>query len=524
MIVCLGALAALACFSVFCQLQPMRILFAEDQALSFAVGSRVAQGELVLLGPPSHIGGRHLGPWLYYLTAAALKLSGGGIEGALKICALLQLTGLALLAALSSCITSGRERWAALVATTAALGIGNYLDVAFSFWHSNLLLIPALITFVAGYLLLAYGAAFLPLYFFAASLTFQLHFSSLPLLAAFGLVWLCNYRKNECAAGWVRLLGARPAQAMCVAAGACSWIPALVYETSLGGNVGHVLGGMQQASAHAGLREALGAVKHFIARFFAGGVLVEGTPLPKLMLWGMLAGAVLLLWLAYRRAAPALKRTAWAIVVALILYVLMLQRQAGPLYDYYLYALLPLPALCTGLAVSGALALLRNKDSAGWVRGCAGVFILVLLYCCAAFALGARTGPYPQARHRVYTLGFARDVAQALREDAQREPRVEQFSIVGFNALKLTRDSLYYFLGPAFFSRMHYWERFAEFAPQRAEGAHAYLVVCPKLDWKSMRKLDGVLAQDWELGEYAAMPGCANCRACLVRRMRKRLL
>ncbi len=57
------SLATLALIAAFClSFRPERVGFTEDMGLSAAVAESIIDGHSPIIGPPSHTGGRHLGP------------------------------------------------------------------------------------------------------------------------------------------------------------------------------------------------------------------------------------------------------------------------------------------------------------------------------------------------------------------------------------------------------------------------------------------------------------------------------
>ncbi len=517
-------LVVLLCFSTFHALDPKHLMFAEDQALSFAVGSKVAQGSLVLLGPPSHIGGRHLGPWMYYLVGGALRLSGGDVMTANKLFSALSVFGFLVAAAMSALGCVGRSRYVAVLAALASVTIGSYMDVSRVFWHSNLLFIPGLAVLGSGYLLLSFGWAFAALYFFVASLTLQLHFSSLPLLLAFPLLWCGRRQSTETLTNaWARALMAGRVKILCISLGLLSWVPLLYFEAIYGGNLAQVAAGMHGEHAHAGLREALLTIARFFVSFFAGGVGLGRGGIFIVLSVVLFSTALALLWFVYRESTSRLRQFSWAVMLSLFFYALLLSRQEAPLYDYYLYALLPLPVLLSGVITAQAVALLRRSAVGLVAKTIAALFLVSLSAAYVRFALDKKTLPYQQTLHRVFTLGFARDVALALKQDSERAPHMDGASILGFNALKTMRDPIYFFMGEEFFPLMHYGERFKELGFQeRAVGRQAYFVSCPKMDQRSNRAVADSLRTEWDLGEVVDPSWCTSCRICLMRRMSRR--
>jgi hypothetical protein len=518
----LAILVALLLVSTFAGLSALHILFLEDQALSFAVGDRLAHGTAVFLGPPSHIGGRHFGPWLYYLIGGALKITSGDTLWTLRICSLFNVVALLLVALIGARLSELPERFWTLVAILTAVSIGNYLDLTRSFWHSNLLVLPTLFTFVAGYFLLAHGAGFLPLYLLCASITFQLHFSTFPLVAAFPLFWVLSRGKKLRPQGTAALLESRRAQIIFLVLAALSWLPALLFELYYGGNFSTVLQALQVPHPHAGLRVAARAIASFFARFFAGGVLVDGVRITLLLPALVTLGAGLLLVDVFLRATREVKRFAWAVVLTLVLYFVVMSRQEAPLYDYYLYGLLPVPAILCGLILARAVALVADARAGKILKGVSAVFLAGMVCCYGAFVSNPGALPYRRSLHRVYTLGFAREVAGAIVADAAREPVLHDYYLIGYNALKVTRDSIYYFMGDPFYRFMHYAERFPELGNIPKPGLSAYLVVCPKLEGKGMRRIAEKLKPDWEFSTVVSNPSCSSCRICFIRRLRRK--
>ena len=92
-LVLLGVVAA--------ELPPARVSVTDDLALAITAGDAVLHGTMPLMGPSSHLGGRHLGPLYFIYTAFCLWIGAGSMHYALVAMSFCKFLGIILLACLA---------------------------------------------------------------------------------------------------------------------------------------------------------------------------------------------------------------------------------------------------------------------------------------------------------------------------------------------------------------------------------------------------------------------------------------
>lgn len=249
------------------QMHPNNTLFAEDQALTTAVISAMHEGEFVLLGPPSHIGGRHIGPAFYWIVSAIARLLGGYDWSVLVAMSLLSYVGIVagwILVGQFSSIS--RHRIACSIAAIIIAIAGNGVYLVRLPWHANsMLTLTALVLACAFQWYLGSRTAGLFCSVFGVALT-QYHFSAGPLVVLLLL------------GGLIRL-GVRQSDAYKASVGAISiclligislllLVPPILYELWYPSNLKGVLQGLLDSS-HSGQHVAVKAgVVESVTLFF----------------------------------------------------------------------------------------------------------------------------------------------------------------------------------------------------------------------------------------------------------------
>jgi hypothetical protein len=168
-------------------ISPETIYFNSDFALSLAVTQLGLGGDPILLGPPSHIGGRHLGPLYYYLLAFPQLAFGQDVYSIVVFQVVIKVIALIVSLVIASWYSLRAHFYFVTVLVTLVF-ITKVPQVDFLVqvpWHGNDILLAGVILLFALTLNLARKNN--ALLFLSSLLALQLHTIVLPLVIA---VWV----------------------------------------------------------------------------------------------------------------------------------------------------------------------------------------------------------------------------------------------------------------------------------------------------------------------------------------------
>jgi len=513
-IIAWGLLILVFAWIISRQLRPQTLFFLEDQALTLAVSQRLLEGEVPLVGPPSHIGGRHLGPLVYYLNALALWFGGGDAYAGMLAAALLNLLSLAVVLLTVSMLVFHR-RPLVLFGTGLCLAATRYTDVFRFPWQSHMLFLPVSLLLLSALLVMRHGARFLPLLVLLSGLCIQAHFSSAPLVIFVVLACLILlFRRRDFPPVWGiyrHISGARWNAAWLILA-ALSWIPLIIYEIRYGGAVSGLISGWGSRSGQSGLYTSLVNLVHFLRLFIFGDWVLWLSPQMRWLALTPPVCAFLFLLYRYCKFADFSGKLFHGVLLACaILYVLILSRDPGPLHIYYLYPLLPIPALLAGCALAGIFSTGPRKLPVA--AGC----LIAASFLLSLYAAVLNSG---HSIWNIHSLQHALEVAQALKQDSGP---ADSLYIKTHGSVTIMRDSYYFFLGRNYFPLMNYAGTLLEMPSFRTPPVsnRGYVISCP---WPASAHLENLkkgLLPEWELAERIAPADCPTCRMCMIFRLNR---
>lgn len=491
------------------------IFFANDQALSFAVVREFLAGEPVLAGPPSHIGGRHLGPYFYWWLALPYWLGGGEVLRAVVITSIAQLLSIIPLFML------WRRLFPALPWLIGAAGLCftlslSYLDTIRIPWHPHLLLPLSTLFLLATFNVLQRGLSAVGPWLLSGSILVQTHIASAPLCAGVAAAVLVHaFRHSEL---WsTKQLSSKTL--LWLLSLALSLAPALVYEFRYDGNIARLFAVHGSGPAvPAGFWQTLQSGAHFTMQFIFGSA--DQFQAFGAILKFVLAGiAVFVLALPLRQLCFRQPYFCLATVMGTAATALALSRFQAPLYDYYWSALLPLPALL------GATFLAQLAGSKQWQKTTA---IICAVYCIhSAFVITSSVQRYSKQPFLPYhTVAHSAAVAQLINQENPSNERVEVFPRLH---AALARNSYYYFLGPEYFNAMEVSWKFKELSKAPKEEPlersfktkTAYLVICPKPYRSALKPIMNELNRRWvKVADF--LPNEESFAGCFIRKIQRR--
>lgn len=485
--------------------------FSEDLALSFAAVREILSGNLLLLGPPSHIGGRHLGPEYYYYMTTLRLLSGGGIFAAMVLDTIVKVCSLLCLAFLSAGLAPKKYRLAGVAVFFTLAVSSHYLEVIRNSWHTY-----ALLPFLTGFLWAARRVfrdgwpAFAGL-FLTATLLVQTHFMATPFVAAVGLVaaaFLVSREKYSVTGSLRALLSSCGDNLRTFGAGILLWLPFIFYQLHYGSALGGIKNHAVLPGQRLGIQAGFDATFNFFVDFGLGS-----NALHFLKDWhtGSLPPVFLLLLLLayglYRNRVRSRERAGddgcisfiAAMLAGALAYIPAVAWLQGPFFDYYLYALLPLPLILATFAATSLLELIEELWPQGRARSIAfGGLALVLIAAGVSNIIAAVNLP---AKAPFYSLTHARDMASFLIKQHGSNECPEFVIPTGHKVMK---DAYLFFYDQKCFDKMNYRDSFAELPPpasrQPSTGNEpGYLITCPRPYSKEQRRLEALVTDKWDI-------------------------
>lgn len=515
----LAALLAVALLKLSCiDLQPSGILFAEDQALWFATAQRLLDGDFPLLGPPSHVGGRHLGAIVYAVAAGCLLLAQGDLVVATRLLAVLSLVSILLLCLLiQRLVVPSWKWWSAVIVLTLACS-GEMVQVVRTPWHGHLLVLFVMGFMWASHALFTEGVRRAPIYLLTATLLIQTHYAALPLVAVFTLVWLARLRsplyRAETRAEFRSLWTPTNIAFLSLTGAVCA--PVLAHDLTYGQNtLLSILLNAGASHAEAGLRSAIVNMGYFFRLFLAGG---QGFK----ELWDdsrvtVYATLVLSSVWFFARGRAVIREDSRRWLVALLLsvpaYILATARQADPLRTYYLYSLIALPFIFAVVASNGMfLALRRSLAERTLTLVCVVLWGLSVRFGIMYFDRSSTNGGIA----RYSSLHHGIEVGEILKMATRELSSTETHTILGRGSARITKDAYLYQLGPEYFGQINFSDRLREVSAfsNKPSSPYAFLMVCPNPPPHHARAMWRELKKKWQKRSEVDLSTCSTCRDC----------
>lgn len=518
-IACLFA-ASLLCYGAIFSLTPARIGFTEDMGLSLAVAQSMRDGHTVMLGPPSHRGGRHLGPIGYWYVKAALELGNGDPFSAFVIIAALEFLAFLALAALCMHITPSENRWWTGALVLLLGSSTTYFNIFIYPWHPHFLITTSVAFLIAAMMVmgrhpLGSGAMLL-----SASLLIQLHYSAAIFVGIVGIaaVATCSLKspKGDTHPRFLRFLN----HALWVAA-LLTWVPLIWFEWHYPGTLQKTLfSNTVHASTHAGLRPALQTVWDFL-----GGMAFGKEPFfwasNTVRLTALLLEAGLALYFLGRALihSSTLERVLLiSCLLALMAYIPVLAWLAYPLFVSFLLALSPLPGLFMGAALGQVVSRVRSRSA--WSKILALCFLILFLANAAPQCYKNLGSDYYHIPW--HSLEHAQQIVKIINQDRKGAP----IHLVTKSSSRFMQAPLLYLLGPQYYPQIAYWNEIAELSeisgltPREAQSA--YVLACPRPMGAYRKQIEMQMAADWEKDAELDLKSCLSGSECRLFRYKRR--
>lgn len=506
-------------WSALAGLDASTILFLDDQAFSMMLGELIRDGTMPLLGLPSHLGGRHVGPFYLWIMGSVVAVGDGDPVTVTKLLTMMKVGAVLLLGGLAYriCSSNGLPRLISFSIVLLASCCGVYSWILRVDWANNFLLVSSVVALWATYLFFERGRTALSLCAAAWSLLLQTHLSAAPFIAGVGCV--CIWRLVFHSDSETRKL---PVLIQTVGWGAFAalWIAPLYYEIRYESNL------VALFSAHT-IKSSEGAgISSASLTFFAflKGLLTPFTSsTPDVFEYLLLVSLVALGVVGFFREAQNYNaRTRWfliSLLVGIFLMVVAASRVQAPIHEYYFYVLLPLWPLILGIA--GSSLYLRGHRSPIDQR-------LLVAFACSGLGLfmlswqGRYRGDELPAWH---TVQHGREIASLVMQIENETIEEGGMPVFFRKSDHLRANAIYYFLGSERFPLMQFSGKLAEFRSTKVLSRARYLrkfagralyIGCPRhqqpKNYRQLKRM-GVL---WRAERPADSLGCVSCSACEV--------
>lgn len=492
-------------FCVFFKLNPTNILFLNDIAISLAVADLSLQGEFPLAGPPSHLGGRSIGPVYYWYTTILWLLSGHSpYLVTLLSSAILSIALLWLLLLITSFFSKREHSLIGAAYASLLLSSGHALWVLRVPWHANFIPLLGALAITSALCVIRYGYKLLGLLLLALSLLAQSSLSALPMAATLAGVALLRGR-SESAEQMPPLLSALAtvrSQILLILLAIATLLCPISYELFYSPNISErILSG--QKIEGAGIWNALTHLCHFFK------ILVDNSSdsfIPLLLI--ALTAILLSVGLFILRSRKFILGIS-ALLLPLLAQSLALSLIKPPLYDHYLHALLIIPICLVAVAIAIGLEHAKTFSI---------ILVATLLWCWQQAIPGSisalTNNPFPYEN-----LQHVKELTQIMSEQTTG-PESARIFIRGEGKLK--ENSIYLLLGKEYYPLMQSAAAFREMPTFRRHYSTKAGVVlnCPAPQ-TGEPLLEKRYSRNWKVGEpieLQSFPASAGCSLVRIKR------
>lgn len=507
--VSLSLVLSIAFFSVVViSLAPGRLAFTQDLALSVVVGKLGAAGDLAILGPPSHRGGRHLGALYYWLVSLADLLSSSDIFGTLAILAVFNsLIVFPLLWGRTKLFTCG---------ASVLLFCPAFLFVIRDPWHAHFLILFGVCLVLAALRALEDAERYLPWFLLFSSCLVLTHFSGLPLVAGLGFALIAVFIVRRKIPHPSVLLTAPTLAAVLI------WIPSMLGFIFQPDNFATAL---LSEKASYDFFESLNLIGKLFTHFsfidLSWPVELSGTDIFSKKIW---IGAFVLLIVSGAMRSPKYLERLFLLLTPFVFYGMSLFFLSLPFHLYFIYGLIPiLPFLWGFVFEEGGQVILDFLNGRRSILVLPASLFLVgaLLITLIRFSETVPvllTKPIP----RYLSVAAAEQIADAIRKDAGSQP----YEIISAGDVRTAEDSYRAVLGREHYSSILYADRFRELSAltklSLSQSNLAYLVVCPRPSPKWQQRLDRRIRNKWNEEAKVELGLSVYTKSCTVTRLRRK--
>ncbi|MCB9030169.1 MAG: hypothetical protein H6619_03895 [Deltaproteobacteria bacterium] len=503
-------------YLTFSPISPASLLFTDDGPLSFAIGRLTLQGQIPLLGQPSHFGGRHLGPWYYYLCAVFELISGKDpFVTALLFSALKAITVLSLIWFTANLFP--RHKYIYYLAAAVLLFCGSLTFVISVPWVNHFLIVPSSLTLICTYLCLKNGPSYLPFFLAAASLQVQTFFGSAPMAAVCALT-ICahlylNFETFEPKKNLTSLLG--------TALFLLSWVPVLLYEVQFDSNLAKLFA--RHFEGHqftAPISDAFRLVSEFLLFYMSGQPIGEHFSIALISIAAAILSLILIK--TFYESETPLQYFLIACIVSIAFQGISLVNVEPPLHHFYLNCLIPVVIILSTIVYGSLLSALLapKKLTLWWITPAVatGLIALVLSPNIHRFKLQYDSVPFSELE----SLKHAKEVSSLIDKDNNYN---SNFKLILKGEYQSRKAAIYLLAKEIEYARMPYAPYFKELPAfkrkkkkRRSKIDSAYLLVCGKnVARKEIAAIKDV-SQYWTFERAVDLTSCSTCQKCALNR------
>lgn len=517
-------LAGLAClllvYLALYNLTPETVFFANDQATDFIIAKYAEQGTPPLLGPPSHTGGRHLGPIYYAYVWCIAKLSSFDLFEASLLFALTKIFALGLMLYFLLQMPSNAPPY--LVCVSALFIIVAVPNITFlrTQWHSNFLPLTSGLAFCSALGLTLYGSRTIPLIMIGLSALLQTHLSAGPVVLGLGIVVFAYCFLSFSKENWFSLLKSRQFS-MALTLIFLMWLPTIYFELTQPSNVAKLLSVHGRGtSAKAGFQSALSTAAEFFYSHTLGKTKAFEFGYAGYMLAALWVFSLIHLILYGNR------NERWSLAILclpVMVTILFLSRFKPPLYQHYYNSSIIVPLLLFVLAqVYAYKVVFKGKAPVAFCRYALLLFI-ILPALFLPFRVAATLDWYSKPRmNKIHTLAHARQIVDFIERHSADTPAL----IYPRMAAKLSSNAYVYLSGTntkemeyrGFFPEIPLFDHFV--APKKYK--KSFMLVCPRAFRVTERGLLRGLSKKWALEEEVNIPAEFLISDCTLYKLRKK--
>ena len=476
-----------------------------------------------MLGPPSHIGGRHPGPLYYWFVTFVYALSGQDLYISNIIFVICKFVGLFFLFLTLNIITNNsKNKKLILIALLIVLLSPLYIKVFRMHWQSNFLFIASSFAFLVTVLFIKYKWQVLGLYIFGLSCLFQSHLSSVPVLAGLGSLGLLVlfFRKNY------QILDSKNKvlffQVLPLVFTTIIWSPVIYNELFLTSNFKMVF---QLHSDPYITKAGPFLAFSYLIEFFSGFILASKASLVRQELYAVVFYIVSFISLIFIFLKK--QERVWHILLFLLpmfFCVLAVSSFRIPIYVHYFNSLIALPVLIFAFIIWNLLVSLEDKNLNSKIK----IFpFIILVFFFIIFANNLKktfTAKTFDIDQEFYTLAHSKELSEIINKDAAGS-KVKLYTRLGS---KYMTNSYYYFLNQNSHRFMEYNKFFRELSAfkkvkrsEREKDLKIYSIICPRpyeRDRKNiLRNIKKYNKEEYQLD----LSECKTCSSCTVSRLVK---
>jgi len=489
---------------LFLYLTPESILFMDDQAFSQGLAQQILSGHLLLGGLPSHLGGRHLGPFYLWFVSSVHFFSRDDFLLFVQLTSLIKLISLGLLFLVLRMLSpSIKLFWISSLILLSFMLSGYLFFIITVDWANHLLLSTSAILLVTYLFTLKHGWPLVIPFTLATSIAAQTHLSSLPLILMLSIGLIArlllypSIRLGKTAT-WLSAIST-----VCLL---LIWIPPAVYEFSYSPNIQRVVFERQLGSdASIGLYQSMVVFASLLQSLFP--VLESGSLVTPYLFLAFICFVPLIIIKQYRIFLVSN-------IAGILLAILVVARIPNSAHNYYFISIIPSLCILFGLTIYIVISSIEKLRSRRLVSSLAFIVIGVLAVLSSISAIREFSSLPPSNRMAYLHALEVSNIIQENLTDISNPPKIFVRDEIG----DLRADTLHLLVAPNGFDRMRYRKVIQEMPRILPPPSEAFLLQCGKTVGRRPRQM----MLNWEITQEISLANCSSCKGCLLLQMSRR--